>query len=415
MSVCGLDFGTSNSAIGVIKNGAPALAPLDGAATLAPSAIFFDYEAPSIYYGREAVAASIAQVEGRLLRALKSILSSSLINETTMVNKRRVPLTDVVEMFVRHLKTRAEAFLGEPLTSVVHGRPVHFVDGDDKADARAEEILADIAKRVGFKEVEFVYEPIAAAAHYEAGVEREELVLVGDIGGGTSDIAVIRVGPERRKRSDRRADILASGGIRLGGTDFDAALSLASVMPLLGLGTELFAKDLPMPKRLFHELATWATINFVYTRANAAEARELAAGAKEPKKLQRLVKAIAERLGHRIAFSVEDAKIALSDAAKTEIALAFLEQRLAAPTSKKTFDAAIADRIERLRDVTSASIAAAGVPADQINTIFLTGGSCRVPAVRNAVASAAPSARLAGGSDLLSVALGLTERARRMA
>src|SRR5262249_20081848 len=154
---------------------------------------------------------------------------------------------------------------GQEIAAVVHGRPVRFVDDDDAADAKAQQVLETIAKRVGFRDVAFVYEPIAAAHHYEQTVKDEELALIADIGGGTSDFSVIRYGRQQRGRADRSKDVLANAGVRVGGTDFDAALSLATVMPLLGLGTELIEKNLPMPNALYHELAAWPTINFVYT------------------------------------------------------------------------------------------------------------------------------------------------------
>jgi hypothetical chaperone protein len=413
MQACGLDFGTSNSAIGVVRDGAPVLVPADDGTTLFPSAVFFDAETQGrVLYGAPAIAASVGQVEGRLMRSLKSILGSSLIEETTMIGKARVPLSRVIEIFVAHLKERAEAFAGTELTRVVHGRPVHFVDGDPAADARAEDTLRGIAERVGFTDVRFVYEPIAAAAHYERTVRSEELVLVADIGGGTTDIALIRVGPGRAALADRTSDILASSGGRVGGTDFDAQLSLASVMPLLGLGTTLVEKSLPMPSRLYHDLATWASINFVYSYANAAEARELQRGASEPAKLARLVKTIAERHGHRIAFAVEDGKIRLGSTDETEIMLGFLEDALAAEATRARFEAAIADRTARIGDLVTTCLGDAGV--SDVATVFLTGGSCRVPAVRDAVRRVLPEARIAGDNDLLSVALGLTEAARRL-
>jgi len=211
MTACGLDFGTSNSALGVVKDGALALAPVEGDDTLIPSAIFFDFETKGrILFGRQAIDTYISQHEGRLMRALKSILGSPLIDESTAVGHRRIRLTEVVEMFVRHLKQRAEDFLGREIDQVVHGRPVRFVDRDDAADAKAQSVLEGIAKRVGFRDVIFEYEPLAAAYHYEDSVSQEELVLVADIGGGTSDFSVIRIGPERRNRPDRRDDILAN-------------------------------------------------------------------------------------------------------------------------------------------------------------------------------------------------------------
>ena len=144
MIACGLDFGTSNSAIGVLKGNAPALAPVEGESTLIPSAVFFeDQDRYRVRFGADAIS----------------------IEETTALGRRKIALADVVQMFVRHLKVAAEAFLGQEVSAVVHGRPVRFVDGDDAADAKAEKILRDIAHRVGFREVTFVYEPLAAALH----------------------------------------------------------------------------------------------------------------------------------------------------------------------------------------------------------------------------------------------------------
>ncbi len=199
--------------------------------------------------------------------------------------------------------------------------------------------------------------------------------------------------------------------MRLGGTDFDSDLSLDSVMPLLGFGTQLIDKDLPMPSAPFHELATWATINFAYTYKNEREIAELAALACEPEKVDRLLSVVHRRLGHRLAFAVEDAKIALSAADRAPLPLPFIEPGLAAMATRVGFDSAIKGRTERLHRTARDCIVAAGLKSDAIDTIFLTGGSSRVPAVRSAIARAAPSARLAGGSDLLSVALGLTQMA----
>jgi hypothetical chaperone protein len=415
MIACGLDFGTSNSAIGVARGNMAALAPIEADSTLMPSAVFFDYETRGrILFGNEAVAAYVGQTEGRLMRALKSILGSALIEEETVLGGRKVALRDVVEIFVRHLKAKAEAFAGQEITAVVHGRPVRFVDDDDTADARAQDVLEAIARRVGFRDVMFVYEPIAAAHHYEQTIAGEELALIADIGGGTSDFSVIRVGPQRRDRADRSRDVLANAGVRIGGTDFDTALSLAAVMPLLGLGTQLVERDLPMPNALYHELATWATINFAYTYKNERVVAELVALSCEPKKVQRLLTVLRQRLGHRLALAVEEAKIALSTEERATVPLAFLEAGLAALPTRAEFDDSIAARMDRLYKTASACIATAGLRPAAIDTIFLTGGSSRVPAVRDAIARTAPSARLAGGSDLLSVALGLTQMARRM-
>ncbi|HUO90967.1 MAG TPA: Hsp70 family protein [Rhizomicrobium sp.] len=414
MNACGLDFGTSNSAIGVVRGNAPVLAPVENGETLIPSAVFFDYETRGrILFGASAIETYIGQHDGRLMRALKSILASPLIDEKTALGSRMVPLTEVVEIFVRHLKQQAETFAGRELTAVVHGRPVRFVEDDDAADARAERVLAGIANKVGFRDVAFVYEPIAAAYHYEESVSREETVLIADIGGGTSDFTVIRIGPKRRLRADRTGDILANDGVRIGGTDFDTLLSLDAVMPLLGMGTQLVEKNLPMPNSLYYELATWSTINFTYTFQNERMLVELVAGAREPEKVARLLRVIRERLGHRIAFSVEDAKIALSEAGAAPLLLDFVEAGLAAEATRHGFDNAIGAKTDRLHAIARSCIRDAGLTPGDIHTIFFTGGSGRVPAVRNAVIHAAPQAHATAGSGFLSVALGLTREAQK--
>jgi hypothetical chaperone protein len=205
--------------------------------------------------------------------------------------------------------------------------------------------------------------------------------------------------------------VLANAGVRLGGTDFDTALSLAAAMPLLGLGTQLVEKGLPMPSAPYHELATWATINFAYTYKNERAIAELVTLAAEPDKVERLLAVVQRRLGHRIALAVEEAKIVLSAEARAVLPLAFLESGVAAMATRYAFDRAIEARMDRLHRTASACIAAAGLKPEEIDTIFLTGGSSRVPSVRAAVGRAAPSARHAGASDLLSVALGLTQMA----
>jgi hypothetical chaperone protein len=169
-----------------------------------------------------------------------------------------------------------------------------------------------------------------------------------------------------------------------------------------------------MPNALYHELANWATINFAYTYKNEREVAGLVSEASEPEKVGHLQTVIEKRLGHRVAFAVEDAKIALSAERDAAVVLDFVEKRLLAAATRTGFERAIRTRTDRLHDTARDCIAAAGVDGAAIDTIFLTGGSSRVPAVRAAIARAAPAARLATGSDLLSVASGLTQMAGRM-
>ena len=207
--------------------------------------------------------------------------------------------------------------------------------------------------------------------------------------------------------------MLANAGVRMGGTDFDSALSLATVMPLLGLGTHLVERICRCRTRFTMSLRHWATINFAYSHRKERELAELLADAREPEKVARLLKTVRARLGHRIFFAVEDAKIALSEDDTAAIELAFIEAGLRLQTTRAQFEDCTAQHAARLRATAAQCIADAGIAGGDIGAIFFTGGSSRVPFVRAAVGAAAPLARRAGGSDLLSVAMGLTREAGR--
>ncbi|MDC7786812.1 Hsp70 family protein [Rhodoplanes sp. TEM] len=411
---CGLDFGTSNSTLGVAGADAPALLALDHGSTTVPSAVFFGLDhAHHVLIGRDAIAAYVDGVQGRFMRSLKSILGTPLIDEKTQLLRRRVAFREIVRTYVETLKHRAEAQSGCPLDRVVHGRPVHFVDGDAAADSRAEATLADIARQAGFSEVSFQYEPVAAAFDYERSVAAETLALVADIGGGTSDFSVVRLGPDRRGRDERKRDILASGGTRLGGTDYDRALALAAVMPALGFRTLMTRGDVEVPSGPYFDLATWATVNRLYDKAVLPELKLVRREAREPKLLARLIHLIEMRRGHSVLIEVERGKIALSDAEETTIPLDWLEKGLHPAATRPQFEAATVPLGERLRNTVRETIAAAGLAAEAIDAVFFTGGGSLVPSVRAAVRAVLPEAAVVDGDRFGAVGLGLTIEAQR--
>ncbi|HPE04489.1 MAG TPA: Hsp70 family protein, partial [Thauera sp.] len=271
---CGIDFGTSNSTVGWLRPDAPVLVPLeDGRATL-PSAVFFNADEDSIHYGRAALAEYLEGYEGRLMRALKSLLGTSLIDGQTEVNGRALGFRELLASFIGELKARAERATGRAFDHAVFGRPVHFVDEDEAADRKAQDTLEAIARQVGFREVGFQFEPIGAALHYERTLSREELVLIADIGGGTADFSIVRLSPQRARAVERREDLLGNAGIHIGGTDFDRVLSLDCVMPVLGYRSRL-RNGATMPASVYFQLAAWHTINFAYTRQAWADLQQV--------------------------------------------------------------------------------------------------------------------------------------------
>jgi hypothetical chaperone protein len=414
MAACGLDFGTSNTTLGHLGPAGPALLPLEGAHRTLPSAIFFEPgRAPEI--GRAAVAAYVAGRPGRLMRGLKSVLGTPLMEETTPLGRERLRLRDVIARYLAAVKARAEAAAGERLDTVVHGRPVHFVDGDAAADRRAEDTLRAIARAVGFREVHFQYEPIAAALDYERGVEAEEIALIADIGGGTSDFSIVRLSPERRGRPDRAGDILANDGVRIGGTDFDRQLSLGTVMPLLGLGSPMRRGDLSVPNAYYHDLATWSAINRLYDGRTLRAIDEVVRDCARPDLVGRLREAVETERGHALAGLVEDAKIGASEDGAADLDLGLIEPGLAARVDRESLAAQTGDLARRVAARVGRCLSQAGLAAERVDALFLTGGSTGLPHLRAALTAALPGARVAAGDTFGSVGLGLTVEAGRRA
>ena len=415
-AACGIDFGTSNSTAGLagtgVSDGTGTLLALEGGKLTLPSVIFFHAEDAHVSYGRAALADYLAGHDGRLMRSLKSLLGTAMMDDFTEVAGRAVMFKDLLATFIGELKRRAEQSAGQPFTRAVLGRPVFFVDDDAAADQRAEDTLRGIAMQVGWQEVGFQYEPIAAAFDYESTLSREELVLVVDIGGGTSDFTLIRLSPGRAQKADRKADILASSGVHIGGTDFDRALNLASVMPTLGLGS-LLKSGLQMPSSHYFNLATWHTINLAYTRKAAVQIADLQRDAQDKPKLARLQTLVDERSGHWLAIQVEAAKIALSDATNTEMNLGRIAPGQHLVLHRPDFDGAINALVSRVEATISRLLLDAGVTAAGVDTVFFTGGSSGVPLLRDRIAAVLGGARAVEGDRFGSIGAGLALDAQR--
>ena len=409
---CGIDFGTSNSTVGWLRPDAPVLVPLeDGRATL-PSAVFFNADEDSIHYGRAALAEYLEGYEGRLMRALKSLLGTSLIDGQTEVNGRALGFRELLASFIGELKARAERATGRAFDHAVFGRPVHFVDEDEAADRKAQDTLEAIARQVGFREIGFQFEPIGAALHYERTLSREELVRIADIGGGTADFSIVRLSPQRARAAERREDLLGNAGIHIGGTDFDRVLSLDCVMPMLGYRSRL-RNGATMPASVYFQLAAWHTINFAYTRQAWADLQQVYRDALARTELDRLCRLINLREGHWLAMQVEEAKIALSAAERTQVALERIEPGLVLDLSRSAFATATQGLVERVGGCVAGLLAASGVDRERIDTLYFTGGASGVPQLRARIAAELPRARSVEGDLYGSIGAGLAVEAAR--
>ncbi|HEY6632389.1 MAG TPA: Hsp70 family protein [Rhizobiaceae bacterium] len=409
----GIDFGTSNSTVGLIENGRPRLVPLEGDHVTLPSAVFFNYEDNGTYLGRQAIGQYTDAVEGRLMRALKSVLGSSLVHEKTRLKTRSIAFTDIIGIFLGHLKEKLESHAGEAVDTVVLGRPVQFVDDDAAADADAQAELEKAARRQGFQHIDFQFEPIAAALDYEQSVTREELALIVDMGGGTSDFSIVRVSPERAASIDRKDDILANRGIHIGGTDFDRLASLAHVMPELGYLTATKDGKRNLPAGYFVDLATWQRINLLYTAKAKTDLRQMRYEAARPDLVDRLMDVVEHRYGHALAGLVERAKIALTDQEQASVAVDLTDARFSAGIAREGFEETIRGEVDRVAATVAQTIADAGLKPEDITAAFLTGGSTAIPLARRTILSLVPEAAVVEGDVFGSVGLGLALDARR--
>ena len=423
---CAIDFGTSNSAIAIPDaSGGMRLVELEPGRLTMPTAVFYfaegrhDADGPPRAFGRAALAAYVEGADGRLMRSMKSILGSTLIDQTTDVGGGHgVKYFDMLAGYLKRLKRQAEAAAGHAIDRVVLGRPVFFVDEEPARDAAAQASLEAAARAVGFTDIHFQFEPIAAAFDYERQAPQEQRVLVADIGGGTSDFSVVRVGPERMTRLDRREDILASHGVHIAGTDFDRHVELAAILPEFGYRSLGPAKPGQTPREvpsgIYFDLATWHLINTVYSPQRVAELRSMRGFYGDTRHHDRLMTVLEDRMGHELAGRAEDAKIAVAAGGEVSVDLGLIESGLAVSFSAEGAQQALGRDIERIAQAGRETVALAGLEPGQIDALYFTGGSTGLLPLAERIAADYPAARRIQGDAFASVASGLGLHAARL-
>lgn len=411
---CAIDFGTSNSAVALPRGETMVLAPVEGAHTTLPTAVFFNTDEHTRAYGRAALAEYIDGFDGRLMRSLKSILGSPLAETATdLGDGSAIKYTEIVAIFVGFLKRQAELCAGVPIERAVLGRPVFFVDDDPRADALAQRQLAGAAQAAGLGEIHFQYEPIAAAFDYESRLSAEALVLVADIGGGTSDFSLVRVGPERMRRIERKDDVLAHHGVHVAGTDFDRRVEMETILPELGYRS-LDPEGREVPNRIYFDLATWHLINTVYSGKRIGELALMRHLYRDVRHHERLMRVVERRLGHALAARAEEAKIGVAAGGETSIDLDDVETDLRVAFDEAQLIAAGEDETRRISEAARETVRAAGVVPGDVDALYFTGGSTGLHFLTQALCAAFPAARPVFGDRLASVAAGLGLHAQRL-
>jgi hypothetical chaperone protein len=356
-----------------------------------------------------------AETKGRLIQSLKSFLSSRSLKSTDVFGRRRT-MEDLVGRILRDLREKAEHQFGIEIRSAVVGRPVTFVGAESEADnAWAEGRLKEAFLAAGFESVEFEMEPVAAAHHYESTLDRDELILIGDFGGGTSDFSVVRVGPGVRRRGRQPSDLLGNAGVGLAGDTFDARIIQHIVSPALGAGTQMRSIDklLPVPSWVYAKLERWHHLSFLKTNDVMNMLRSVQAQALEPEKIAALQHLIREDLGYHLHRAVQKVKCELSDQPAAAFRFADGVADLEAPVKRSVFEKWIAPELKQIAACVDSLLASSGVQAPDIDRVFLTGGSSFVPAVRKIFETRFGKDRIRAGNEFTSVARGLALRASR--
>ncbi len=403
MVVLGVDFGTSNSAAAVARDGKPHLITLETGQPTLPTAVFFDFETKKMLIGAAAGKALLAGDEGRYMRALKSLLGAPLMRERRNMLGEKLDFIDIVARFLARIKAAAEAETGTYFDHALSGRPVRF-HADTARNAQAEFDLREAYARAGFDDVAFMYEPEAAALANRDVLEQGDLGLIVDIGGGTSDFTLFRNGAEA-------IDIKASFGVRLGGTDFDRMVSLETVMPLLGRGSQIkhaFGNEThTAPAKIFNDLATWQKIPFLYAPESRRLAKDLGKYAVEPERLARLVAVLEDETGHDIAFAVEAGKIEANVAGRGAIDLGIVERNLSVPLGEGMVEKLLNPMADEMAQAALRTVANAQVAPEAVTHLVFVGGSSLMQVTRSALAARFPQARVHQGHALTAIVDGL--------
>jgi hypothetical chaperone protein len=424
----GLDFGTTNSAISIVgADGAPRLARFphaeggDATETFR-SILFFEMreeiggtESAALSVGNDAIRRYLAASgNGRLVQSLKSFLADKTFESTDIMGEN-YSLGDLIAPIITALRDAAIAQFGELPPRIVVGRPVHFASVGTADEALARSRLDIAVRRAGWTEVEFEYEPVGAAYDYALRIARDELVLIADFGGGTSDFSLLRLRPRSAaKQTAVRYEILGNDGVGIAGDAFDGRIMRHLVAPALGRGTKYrspYGMTLPAPTWPYTKLERWHYLSFLKARATMLRFEELKRRSFEPDKIGALIHIVENDLGYFLFRAVEQAKLELSDAEATMFNFADAPVDIEAIVARAEFEAWIERYLEQIAGCVDRLLKAAGLEARAIDSVFLTGGSSFVPAVRKIFVERFGADRIKVGDEFTSVARGLALRA----
>ncbi len=416
----GIDFGTTNSSVAVARNGVVEMASFASSSGLSESfrsVLYLDMvKQAGGLTGVKSWAGNIgideylaADPKGRLVQSLKSFLSSRLFDKTEIL-RRMYTLEDLIARILRDIREQAETQFGVPIRDVVAGRPVRFVGSDkDEDDQFAVARLEKAYLQAGFEKVQFVMEPVGAAQYYESRLDHDELILIGDFGGGTSDFSLLRVGPGIRERGRRPNDLLGNAGLGLAGDAFDARIIRKLVSPALGAGTQIssMGKMLPTPNWVYAKLERWHHLSFLRSRETINMLESVRAQSQEPERIEALLHIINEDLGYQLHRAVQKTKCELSAATAARFHFTDGTVEIDSMVTRAQFEEWIVEELRSVETCVDGLLTRCKVERSAVDMVFLTGGSSFVPAVRKIFADRFGEEKIQTGNEFTSVARGL--------
>ncbi|AXC11554.1 Putative heat shock protein YegD [Acidisarcina polymorpha] len=433
----GIDFGTTNSSIAISTGDSqtqlisfPNRIQFGGETTFSyRSVLYMDQGKESgkvrthSWTGPAAIEHYLAAEEkGRFIQSLKSHLSSRTLTGTAIFG-RHYNLEVLISRILADLRQHAERQLGSPIRRAMVGRPVRFVGAENEQDdGFALERLRLAFETAGYETVDFEMEPIAAAYAYGSTLDHDELILIGDFGGGTSDFSLLTVGPEIRRRGRKPGDLLGSLGLGLAGDAFDARIIRKLVSPALGADSlaRSLKKVLPaVPAWIYANLERWHYLSFLRTRNVTEILKSAHARALEPEKIEALINLIEEDLGYQLHQAVQRVKVELSQHQAAKFSFRDGSMDLEIAVTRAEFESWIADELLAIENCVAALFKTSGVDMREVDRVFLTGGTSFVPAVRSIFERGLGERgfgkdRVRTGEAFTSVARGLALRAEEL-
>jgi hypothetical chaperone protein len=416
----GLDFGTTNSSLAIVTAGGDVqLARFPHSAGVVESFRSLLYLERVQEPGRVKIKSwsgprgieqyLCADEKGRLIQSLKSFLASRTLHSTEIFG-RRFQVEELIAKMLSDIRSQAEQQFGTRIRDVVVGRPVCFVGAESDADDDYALVrLRKALERAGFEDIRFVYEPVGAAYHYESTLGRDELILIGDFGGGTSDFSLLRVGPTIRKRGRRPEDLLGNEGLGLAGDAFDARIIRHLVSPELGADTLLSSggKLLPVPNWVYFKLERWHHLSLLKSRETLNMLKSVLSQAIEPERIRALLYLVEHDLGYELHRAVQSLKVGLSHADEAQFHFVDGDVELTGSVTRANFEEWISGEVDAIAGRVDALLSKTGTAARDVDRVFLTGGSSFVPAVRRVFESRFGSEKIRTGDEFTSVARGL--------